>query len=276
MIPRLICPKCGAEIAKTDAYCPSCGEKMEWDSQRNVVCTLCGHANSPGSAVCSECGSALGQGSAKAAAPTKAVKGKKTSPKGAPLSFLQSWKLTAGVGLLLVATLIFLRLNRQGGSAEPAMPPQHDELVKEIESLQKIVDADPNNDDAIIRLGNIYYDQRMFPRAIMMYERYLERNASNANARVDLGVSYFELALQDSVRRGEYFASAKKEIEEALKYAPKHQLAYYNLGMVNLHTGDIEKATEWFRKCYAIDSTTEAGQRAHQLVKNHVTAIPPS
>jgi tetratricopeptide (TPR) repeat protein len=276
MIPRLICPKCGAEIARTDAYCPSCGEKMEWDSQRNIVCTLCGHANSPGSAVCSECGSALGEGSAKAAAPTKAVKGKKTSPEGAPLSFLQSWKLTAGVGLLLVATLIFLRLNRQGGSAEPAMPPQHDELVKEIESLQKMVDADPNNDDALIRLGNIYYDQRMFPRAIMMYERYLERNASNANARVDLGVSYFELALQDSVRRGEYFASAKKEIEEALKYAPKHQLAYYNLGMVNLHTGDIEKATEWFRKCYAIDSTTEAGQRAHQLVKNHVTAIPPS
>ena len=212
----------------------------------------------------------------KGVAPQKAEKEKKASPRGAPLSFLQSWKVTAGVGVFLVATLIILRLNSPGESAVPGMPPEHEGLVNEIKSLQQAVEANPKNSDALLRLGNIYYDQRMFPRAIMMYERYLELNASDPNARVDLGVSYFELALQDSVRRDAYFASAKKEIEAALKYAPKHQLAFYNLGMVNLHTGDLEKAADWFNKCYAVDSTTEAGQRAHQLVKNHVTAIPPS
>ena len=290
MIPKLVCPRCGAEIARSDAYCASCGEMVEWESPAaagthaslsavshdNVVCPLCGHENPPGAAACSDCGSSLGSVGVKSSAPQKAGKTKKASPPGAPLAFIQSWKVTAGVGVLLIATLIFLRFQRQEGSAVPGMPPQHEGLVKEIQSLQQVLDADPKNADALVKLGNIYYDQRMFPRAIMMYERYLELNASDPNARVDLGVSYFELALQDSLRRGEYFASAKKEIEGALKFAPKHQLAYYNLGMVNLHTGDIEKATEWFKKCYAIDSTTEAGQRAHQLVKNHVTAIPPS
>ena len=232
--------------------------------------------NSPEQRPAPECGSSLASGDGKVAAPQKAGRAPNAHPERAPFSFLQSWKLTAGVGILLVATLIFLRFNRQEGSSSAPMPPQHEGLVKEIQSLQKALDADPKNAVALVKLGNIYYNQRMFPRAIMMYEQYLELNASDPNARVDLGVSYFELALQDSIRRGEYFDNAKKEIETALKYAPKHQLAYYNLGMLNLHTGDIEKATEWFTKCYGVDSTTEAGQRAHQLIKNHVTANPPS
>jgi tetratricopeptide (TPR) repeat protein len=147
-------------------------------------------------------------------------------------------------------------------------------IVKEIESLQEALKTEPKNSTALLRLANLYYDTRAFASAIMMYDRYLEINPANPDARVDLGTAYFEMALRDSMNREQYLTAAKEQMVRALSVNPRHQLAHYNLGMVSLRGGNLEEANDWFRKCAAIDSNTETGRRALQLVKQHSFTNP--
>lgn len=293
MTPKIVCRECGGELALSDKFCSVCGSKVEWQdgsfeknaslpqtdvpkTQQEEICPLCGHKNSPGRSSCVSCGGALTSATAqKFSRPAGSVASVGRLPKSIPLKKLQSWKLTAALGIVLIVTLIVTRMMNQHSETDK-LPPQHAAIVKEIEALESQLKENPNDAGALLQLGNIYYDQKLFARGIMMYDRYLQINPSNPDARVDLGTSYFQLALSDSTRRQEYFASAKTEIEKALHYAPKHQLACFNLGMVNLHTGEMEKATEWFKKCADIDSSSETGKRAQQLIKQQSITHPPS
>jgi len=142
-------------------------------------------------------------------------------------------------------------------------------MVKEIQSLQKAVDANPRDARSVLQLANLYHDVRLFPKAIAMYERYIEIDPSNADARVDLGTSYFEMSFEDTSRRGEYLAAAKEAMEKALTYVPRHQLALFNLGIVRFHTGEIDEALDSFKKCVMVDSTSETGRKAMQFLNQH-------
>lgn len=75
-----------------------------------------------------------------------------------------------------------------------------------------------------------------------------------------MGVCYFNL--RD-------YPNAIKEMETALKYEPKHQIAHLNLGVVNLSAGNLAKSKEWLQKAYDLNPTNEIGQKAEQLLKNH-------
>lgn len=289
MIPSMVCRKCGGEVEPADAYCPRCGEKIEWPAAKDAgvgrsspsgqgrqktdksFCPLCGQGNRADASICESCGAALG-GEAAAAGQQSKQKARPEAKKlpGRLPTFFQSWKFPAALALVAVILIVVLRPAPQETSSA-SLPPGHDSMVKEIQELQKQVEGNPRDAGALLKLANVYFDQRMFPRAIDMYNRFLELNPGDPNARVDLGTSYFELGLIDSTRRDQYLATAKSEMEKALTYAPKHQLAYYNLGMVNLHTGDLEIANEWFKKCLEIDSTSAPGQRAQQLLKQHLT-----
>lgn len=289
MTPTIVCRNCQGEIEQPDMYCSRCGEKIDWPASKHTdvetppparrdrkkadsrFCPLCGHQSLPEAAVCESCGAALsGYGSSPVEMSKHKARPETRNPLRASLTFLQSWKLPAALGLIGVILVVVLRPSRQE-STPGAMPPGHDAIVKEIQELQKRVDSDPKDAPAVLRLANAFYDQKMFPRAVMVYTQYLALNPSDPNARVDMGTSYFELGLADSTHRDEYLATAKAEMEKALTYAPKHQLGFYNLGMVSLHIGDLDGADVWFRKCCAVDSTSEPGKRAQQLLKRHLT-----
>jgi len=63
--------------------------------------------------------------------------------------------------------------------------------------------------------------------------------------------------------------TAISEMETALKYQPKHQIAHLNLGIVNLTARNIEASKEWFRKTADLDPNSEAGKRAQELLSSH-------
>jgi tetratricopeptide (TPR) repeat protein len=268
-MPDSVCQKCGSSVSPSDKFCGVCGEPLK--KAGGNVCSSCGQSNSAGAQYCESCGAAL---KADPAAPAQKAPKAAAKPAGAPapLRSFQSGKFVAGLAVgiaLVVIVAIFVRNNSQ-----PKAPDAPPSATEEVRALQAELEQNPKNDKALLRLGNLYYDAKEYPRAIMLYTRYLEITPSDADVRVDLGTSYFELAMGDSTRRTEYFAEASKEMQKALTYAPKHQLACFNLGMVSLHSGDMVKANEWFRKCVEINPTSEAGQRAQQLINqfNH----PPS
>ena len=129
-----------------------------------------------------------------------------------------------------------------------------------INDLEAKIKQNPEDYKSLLELAHLKNDSGLFEAAIENYKTYLEKNPKDADARVDMGVCYFNL--QD-------FPNAIKEMETALKYVPNHQIAHLNLGVVNLSAGNIEKSKEWLKKAYDLNPTSEVGKKAEQLLNNH-------
>ncbi|HZY09792.1 MAG TPA: zinc ribbon domain-containing protein [Bacteroidota bacterium] len=281
MTPKASCSNCGKEVIQSDKFCNSCGALIELpfstteqlsDDKKlqsintittEITCPLCGKNNPNDSLYCESCGGTLHS------ARQTDVKSN-TSQRSHQIRFFQSWKLTVTLAIVLIATIILFKYFR---NEEPNQPHQASDktsaLIQEIESLQQTIDDNPKDQETILRLANIFYDVKFLPKAVAMYEKYIALDPSNADVRVDLGITYFELSMMDTTKTEEYLIAAKKEMEQALGYIPRHQLAHFNLGIVNLHQGDMAKANEWFTKCVAINPNSEPGKKAKQLLDQH-------
>lgn len=142
--------------------------------------------------------------------------------------------------------------------------------LKEIESLEKIVKDNPQDYESILKLAHLYQDTGQLEKSIENYRLYLQKFPENADARIDLGVSYYQMAFKDQSQREKYFSDAISEMEQALKYDPKHQLGHFNLGIVNLQSGKIDIARKWFKECIAISPNTPVAQRAMEILNQHI------
>ena len=259
-----------AQVAVSDSPPPA----PSTTDRAQAICHLCGQRNAIGAASCESCGAALTSSSVQ----HPRIEKDKHSAKplnSTPLRLLQSWRLTVGLAIILVAVVVILK-NTRGDNphSQAGVSPNAASLIQEIESLQKTVDANPGDATSMLRLANLLHDVKFFPKAITTYERYLQLNPSNADARVDLGTSYFELSFTDSTRGTEFLQLAKGEMEKALSYAPKHQLAHFNLGIVSLYRGNIDDANDWFKKCIKINPNSETARRAQQLINQHTFNNP--
>ena len=289
MSSNFTCRKCGNKLTTFDRFCGMCGTATESiaisapiSEERHEIkrphdatslqCRLCGQENHSGVVSCESCGNVL---NVEPQQSLSSQRPKGYSSQAVPVSFLQSWKLTVTMAVLLITVLILFNAFRKDGQTHsPELSPNASAIINEIESLQKVVEENPQNAEALLTLANRLHDVRFFPRAIAMYERYLQLDPTNADARVDLGTTYFEMSMIDTVKKNDFLRSAKSEMEKALTHAPRHQLAHFNLGIVSLHEGDLKGSSEWFEKCVSIDSTTESAKRARQLIHQHSFTNP--
>jgi tetratricopeptide (TPR) repeat protein len=194
---------------------------------------------------------------------------------------IEGWKIAMGVAAaVLLALFGYLELNRPAPpaapvqSAAPMEPP-----MEEVRRLQDAVRANPGDAETLLRLANRLHDMglsaaSLLPGAIDAYTQYLKLKPEDPNARVDLGICYFELGRNDSTQREELFRSAVREMNAAIAKAPNHQPAAFNLGVVSLFMGETEEATRWFRKTIEVGPETELGRRAKNLLEQH--AFPSS
>lgn len=100
------------------------------------------------------------------------------------------------------------------------------EAVKPIAApFLAILQSDPKNVDALVQLGNLYYDHHVYPEAIEYYRRALDLRPNDFNVRTDLGTAYW------------YSGSPEKavaEYEKALAARPAYSPTLLNLGIVRL------------------------------------------
>jgi ribosomal protein L40E len=283
---RIVCGECGADLPSGAVTCPACGAAVELPErmqENRQICTVCGFRNPPAASVCESCGARLPGASpvlpaSRRERASKAVRPAVARAKGSAAgkekgSRFEPWQMVAGLAVLaLVAVIIYLLLPAGRGTASRALPgsqPQPAASMAEIDALQQAVDANPRDAGALLRLANTLHDHGMFARAIDNYNEYLDLEPGDPNARVDLGICYDQLALQDSVNAQRYFAFAVREMETAAKNAPTHQAAAFNLGIVNLHMGNLEESNKWFKRAVNLDPNSEMGKRAQQLIQQH-------
>lgn len=102
----------------------------------------------------------------------------------------------------------------------------------EIENYKEILRKDPNNLQALINIGNLYYDTRQDLLAIEHYRRALSLDPRNVNVRTDMAVCY---------RRSGNPDKAIEELKKVISIDPRHPQSRYNLGVILIHDkNDIE------------------------------------
>ncbi len=170
----------------------------------------------------------------------------KTTPR--PVQEQSSWTAVQAYGLAVFCLLLGVALGYLfRGSASPAndlaatqasssapsgmndaggkLTPEQQKAVvdRAAAPLLEAVNKNPNDFEAIVSLGNVYYDGNQYPEAIKYYQRGLEINPDNADVRTDLGTAYWYLGDADR---------ALVEFKKSLKIRPNHPGTLFNTGIV--------------------------------------------
>ncbi len=280
------CGACGTEVSVGDERCPRCAQTLEWAGPgvgEGTKCGVCGFQNPPGVAICGSCGARLRSGTAKTAAREAPVdRSTKKRPAGRPSSTpapprrFEAWQIISGIAVVgLLVFLLYLELSRQQDPSRPvtalstAPVTQQAPAFQDITPFERAVAANPKDPAALLALANAMHDIGMFPRAIDTYKQYLAIRPNDPDARVDMAVCYYGLGVQDTVNPAALFSTALREMQTALKGTPTHQPAAFNIGIVNLHMGNLEEARTWFRKTVELNKSSELGLKAQKMLEQH-------
>jgi cytochrome c-type biogenesis protein CcmH/NrfG len=127
---------------------------------------------------------------------------------------------------------------------------------EEIASLENVLKTDPNNLNALVSLGNLYFDGNLYQKAIDVYSRALKINPRDADVRTDMAIMY---------RGVKDYDRAVKELQEAAAADPKHANSRFNLGIILLHDKkDFKGAVVAWEDYLKVDPT---GERAEMVRK---------
>ncbi len=248
------------------------------NSSKQIECPRCGQFNPPQARYCMYCGEKL-------------VEKKSTHEKDnkhANLSNSNKKELNVKVLYILLFTLIIAGIlilyfagvfsspkvtiknsnltkhqkeNTLGVNSTPAVNPQVIDL-KTLTKLKKLEDSikeNPENTEAMVTLGNKYFDYGHFKEAIKFYKMYLKKLPNSPNVLVDLGVCYYNL---------KDYENALKFMKKAVAINPNHQIAYLNLGIVNEAMGNVEEARKYWEKAIKIDPQSQFGLKAQSFLNN--------
>lgn len=282
---RRTCPTCGSLNDETALICVTCGENFaetndvlpEVDQQHDVEPTVATATpqpaafpppssqqkeSSPAQQVRTSAPSH--RGTKKVVKPQQqAQKSRQTSTSGG-IFFSYGQLIAIGVALVVLVTSIVLYYEQRTAApaADVAAAQQQAPSgnLGEVERLRAFVDANPDDMEALLSLANAMHDAKLTDQAIVYYKKYLLKNPTNPDARVDLGICYFELGDHDT---------AIEEMTLAVKDNPTHQLGHFNLGIVTMAAKRMDESKAWFEKTIAIDATSQAGQNAKRFLQEN-------
>ena len=121
----------------------------------------------------------------------------------------------------------------------------------------------PQNMEAWIQLGHIYFDTDKYDQAINAYEKALELKPNNANVLTDLGIMY---------RRSRQPRKALENFDKAITVDPKHENSRINKGIVLMDDlGDRDGAVQAWEELLKINPVAmfNGSQSLEQIVAHY-------
>jgi tetratricopeptide (TPR) repeat protein len=114
-----------------------------------------------------------------------------------------------------------------GGGMGQRLPEGHPpiEASAVIKTLEEQAARNPKDPVLRLKLANYLYDLQQWQRAVEWYQRVLELEPKNVDARTDLGTAYFHLGRP---------REALQEYRKSLAIDPTHQPTMFNSIVVNL------------------------------------------
>jgi tetratricopeptide (TPR) repeat protein len=122
--------------------------------------------------------------------------------------------------------------------------------------LQEAAAQNPKDPEVVLKVANFLYDQRQYDQAIEWYQRALELDPKNVNARTDLGTTYFYIGRpQDALR----------EYRKSLEINPQHEPTLLNMIVVNLEgTHDLKAARAAWDQLHKLNPSNPALENLRQ------------
>jgi len=119
-----------------------------------------------------------------------------------------------------------------------------------IKQMENMAAQNPKDADVRLKLANFLYDQKQYRKAIEWYQRALELDPKNINARTDLGTAYFYTGRpQDALH----------EYDKSLEINPQHEPTILNAIVVNLEgTHDLAAAQKAWDRLYKLNPNNTA------------------
>ncbi len=147
-----------------------------------------------------------------------------------------------------------------------SLPAQSDqgnrtEMAAKILELERKTAQSPDDAEAWVQLGNLYFDTHNFAKAIAAYEKSLELVPNNPNVLTDLGVMY---------RRNGRPVAAVEAFDKAIQADPRHETSRFNKGVVLMHDlNDVEGAIKAWEALVELNpsAVSSTGQPVDQLIQ---------
>jgi tetratricopeptide (TPR) repeat protein len=199
---------------------------------------------------------------------SKALKRQPTNPVSATNN--SSNALLAGVVCLIVGLAVGYYFGKESAenpapsvqNSVPSQPPAGNSaaFLQEETALKSALVLNSKDLNALIQLGNLYYDHGQFPHAVEYYGRALEIDPTNLGVRTDRGTSYWNMGLPDA---------AIAEFKKSLETDPKHAQTLYNLGVVYLNgKNNREEARNVWEKLLATNPNYQDRAKVEQQLSS--------
>ena len=156
---------------------------------------------------------------------------------------------------------------RQADQAPPAAAaPVLDEA--KVRAFRSVVEREPTNAGARVQLGNLYFDAERYDDAIPWYTEALKLAPKDVDVSTDLGVSYYYANQPDK---------ALAQLQGSLKLDPKHVKTILNLGIVKAFgKHDLKGAEQAWEQVITIAPDSLEGQAAKRALDSLRSAHPGS
>jgi cytochrome c-type biogenesis protein CcmH/NrfG len=129
------------------------------------------------------------------------------------------------VGFIIGATVAILKTSRASKVVASTGNPQEESSVNHEEDIRlakSILEKDPKNLQALITLGDAYFDTDRYQGAIDAYSKALAIDPKNPDVRTDMGIMYRKLG---------QFDKALEAFRQAAQDQPMHVNSRFNLGV---------------------------------------------
>jgi cytochrome c-type biogenesis protein CcmH/NrfG len=179
--------------------------------------------------------------------------------------------LFIAVGIGFLGGVVFSAWRSGAGTPGPtqsnqrtmAKPPMSMEQRQELDALLQATKTTPDNVQAWTQLGHFYFDSGEHEKAIDAYVQSLELDPDRPDVWTDLGVMY---------RRSGDPKKAIQSFERALSINQRHEIALFNMGVVQMHDLKDAKAAlaSWER---LVKINPQAKTPSGQLVKSMLAEL---
>lgn len=137
--------------------------------------------------------------------------------------------------------------------------------------FKEVIARDPKNYDAIVSLGNLYFDTGRTEKSIEMYQKALVIDPNDVDVRTDMGTMYRKMGNPDK---------AIEEFRKSTTINPKHEMSWYNLGITFYYDKkDLKGAADAWEKLLNVNPNYPDAEGLKQIIsqaKNPQTSEPKS
>ncbi len=124
-------------------------------------------------------------------------------------------------------------------------------------ALEKEVASNPDNVDAMIELGDIYFDNSRYQEAIAIFTKAEKIAPANIHILNDLGVLLMNTNAYDA---------ALEKFKAVLDIDPSHSHSLYYVGIVYRTKGDQDKALQTFEQVLSLNPDPQLAETVREEI----------